>query len=152
MHAMTTRAKPSLAFWLIAGLLFLWALGGVSIYAALAFEGAARFARTAETAENAEAYAAYVSAIPPWALGLAIAAAGARFAGAVALLLRRAWALPLFAISALLFIATLVRGFVFSNAASVMNAAHIAVEGVFLALSLFAIWFSADAKARGILA
>jgi K+ transporter len=74
-----------------------------------------------------------------------------RLLGAIGLLLRRAWALPLYIISVVFFLGALYRAFVLANVSSVMSGAHISVELVFLALSIFAVWFARENKSKGIL-
>jgi hypothetical protein len=145
------KAAPGLFYWVSTILLLLWALGGASIYIALYFEGAERFAQTAETAENRAAYAEYVAHIPWWAIAAGIVAAVTRLGGALALLLRRAWALPLYVVSAIFFAVALYRAFFLADVASVMSPGHIAVEALFLSLSLFAIWFSFSNSRNGVL-
>jgi hypothetical protein len=139
-------AKPGIWFWLIALVLLLWALGGASIYVAYFVESPTQFAQTAEDAEHREAYADYVEAIPLWAIAVGVIAAAARLLGALGLLMRRAWALPCYVVSALFFLV-----FSLGDAASAMSPPHIAVEAVFLALSLFAIWFAYANKRTGVL-
>jgi hypothetical protein len=147
----TTAAKPGIWFWLVSIILLLWAMAGASIYVAYFIETPAQFAQTAEDAEHREAYARYVAEIPLWAIGVGIVAAAARLMGALGLLLRRAWALQLYVISALFFLVALYRAFVLAEVASVMSPQHIAVEATFLALSLFAIWFAYANKRKGVL-
>lgn len=147
-EALTT---PSISFWVVSIALLLWGLGGASIYVAYFVETPQEFALTAETAENRQAYADYISNIPAWAITVGIIAAAARLFGAIALLMRRDWALPLYSISVVFFIAALYRAFVLANVASVMSASHIAVEFVFLTLSIFAVWFARENKIKGIL-
>ncbi|MCP3994648.1 MAG: hypothetical protein GY722_06215 [bacterium] len=142
---------PSIAYWLVCIVLLLWGLGGVTIYAAYFAETPEEFALTAETAENRDAYAEYISDIPFWAIGAGIIAAVARLLGAVSLLLRRAWALPLYTVALVCFLVALFRAFVLADVASVMSTGHIAVEVVFVALSIFAIWFARVQKRKGIL-
>ncbi len=146
-----TDTAPSVLFRVITFALLLWGLGGASIYVAYFIETPEEFARTAEAAANREAYADYVANIPFWAIAVGIIAAAARLLGAIALLLRRAWALPLYVISLVFFLAALYRAFVLADVASVMSGAHIAIELVFLALSVFAIWFARENKSKGIL-
>ena len=143
--------KPPVLFWVISAALVLWAFGGASIYVAYFIETPDQFAETAETAENRQAYAEYVGNIPIWAIAAGIVAALARLFGAIFLLLRRAWALPLYIISMCFFIVALYRAFVLADVASVMSGPHIAVEVLFVALSAFAIWFAKDNKSRGVL-
>ncbi len=147
----TTDTKPPILFWIISIALLLWGLGGASMYVAYFIETPGEFAETAETAVNRQAYAAYVANIPSWAIAVGMIAAATRLLGAIGLLLRRAWALPLYVISAVLFLIALYRGFVLANAASVMSGSHIAVELVFLGLSVFAVWFAKANKSGGVL-
>ena len=139
------------SFWIVCSVLLLWGLGGASIYVAYFLETPEEFARGAETAANSEAYANYVANIPVWAIAVGMISAAARLLGAIGLLLRRAWALPLYVISAAFFLLVLYRAFVLAGVASVMSGPHIAIEVVFLALSVFAIWFALENKSNGIL-
>lgn len=149
LHA--TRNAPPLLFRVISIVLLLWGVAGVSIYVAYFLETPDEFAATAESAANRDAYARYVAEIPLWAIAAGIIAAVARLLGAIGLLLQRAWALPLYVISLVFFMAALYRAFFLANVASVMSGGHIATEVVFLSLSLFAIGFAYRYKVRGIL-
>lgn len=142
---------PSVSFWAISIALLLWGFGGASIYVAYFIETPDEFAQTAETAANRQAYADYVANIPFWAIAVGIIAAVTRLLGAIGLLLRRAWALPLYIISTVFFLAALYRAFVLANVSSVMSGPHIAVELVFLTLSFFAVWFARENESKGIL-
>lgn len=131
--------------------LLLWGLGGVSIYVAYFIQAPGKFAEAAESAANREAYAEYVANIPAWAIGVGIGAALTRLLGAIALLLRRAWALPLYLVSTILFLAALYRAFVLAGAAGIMSGPHVAIEVVFLALSVLGIGVARKSKAKGVL-
>ena len=146
-----TDTVPSVSFWVISIALLLWGFGGASIYIAYFIETPGEFAQAAETAENRQAYADYIAAIPLWAIAVGIIAAVTRLLGAIGLLLRRAWALSLYIISVVFFLVALFRAFVLANVSSVMSGPHISVELVFLALSIFAIWFARENKSKGIL-
>ena len=148
---MPASKKPSVLFWVVSVALLLWGIGGASIYVAYLLETPDEFARSAESPENREAYAQYVSSIPAWATGVGIVAAIARLLAALCLLIRRAWALPLYIVSLIFFSIALYRAFVVANAATVMSGAHIGVQIVFLALSVFAIWFTVQKKSNGVL-
>ena len=148
---MLNAAAPPTSFWVISSALLLWGVGGASIYVAYFIETPEEFARTAEAAANRQAYADYVANIPFWAIAVGMIAALTRLLGAIGLLLRRAWALPLYIISVVFFLVALYRAFILANVASVMSGPHIAVEFVFLALSVFAVWFTHESKLRGIL-
>ena len=45
----------------------------------------------------------------------------------------------------------LYRAFILANVAKVMSGPHIAVELVFIALSIFAVWFTHENKSKGVL-
>ena len=147
----TTNTVPSISFWVISIVLLLWGLGGASIYIAYFIETPEEFAQTAETAANRQAYADYVANIPFWAIAVGMIAAMTRLLGAIGLLVRRAWALPLYIVSTVFFLIALYRAFVLANVSSVMSGQHIAVEVVFLALSIFGVWFARQNRLNGIL-
>lgn len=146
-----TDNRPPVLFWVISIALFLWGLGGALIYIAYFIETPQEFAETAETAANRQAYVDYIANIPFWAIAVGIIAAASRLLGAIGLLLRRAWALPLYILSVAFFVAALYRAFFLANVARVMSVPHIAVELVFVALSIFAVWFAHENKSKGIL-
>ncbi len=146
-----TNTVPSISFWVISIALLLWGLGGASIYIAYFIETPEEFAQTAETAANRQAYAVYIANIPVWAIAVGMIAAVTRLLGAIALLLRLAWALPFYIISVVFFLIALYRAFVLANVSSVMSGPHISIELVFLALSIFAVWFARENKSNGIL-
>lgn len=143
--------RPSVWFWIISIALLLWGIAGASIYVAYFIETPEEFALTAETAANRDAYAVYVANIPMWAISVGVIAAAGRLLGAIGLLLRRAWAMQLYFISTIFFLAALYRAFVLADVWNVMSAPHILVEVIFLSLSVFGIWFARDNRARGIL-
>lgn len=146
-----TENRPPVSFWLISIVLLLWGVGGASIYVAYFVETPEEFARTAEIEANWEAYTEYIANIPFWAIAAGIAAAVTRLLGAIGLLLRRVWVLPLYIVSTVCLLAALFRAFVLANVATVMSGPHIATEVVFITLSVFAIWFARENKSRGIL-
>ena len=147
----TTNTVPSISFWVISIVLLLWGLGGASIYIAYFIETPEEFAQTAETAANRQAYADYVANIPFWAIAVGMIAAMTRLLGAIGLLVRRAWALPLYIVSTVFFLIALYRAFVLANVSSVMSGPHIFVEIAFLTLSIFGVWFARENISKGIL-
>jgi len=148
---MRSESAPSITFWVTAGILLLWGMGGASIYIAYFLETPQEFALTAETATNRGAYAEYIANIPLWAIAVGIIAAVTRLLGAMALLLRNAWALPLYVVSLLFFLVALYRAFVLADVVNVMSMGHVATEVVFVMLSVFAVWFAYQFKANGTL-
>jgi len=148
---MKSGPPPTIIFWIISGILLLWGMGGASIYVAYFLETPEEFALTAEVAANRDAYAEYIALIPLWAIGVGMVAAAARLLAAICLLLRSAWALPLYVVSLPFFLVALFRAFVLADVAEVMSAGHVATEVIFVVLSVFAIWFAYKFKVNGTL-
>jgi len=121
------------------------------MYVAYFVETPTEFAQTAERASHRARYAEYVANIPWWAIAVGIIAAIARFFGALSLLLRRTWAIPLYEISAAFFLLALYRAFVLAKVGNIMSGGHVSIEVVFLFLSGFAIWYSFRQKSKGVL-
>ena len=147
----TAANKPPALFWVISTVLLLWGLSSAWVYIALFLKTPEEYARMAEIEANWEGYADYVANIPSWAIAAGVVAAVTRLSGAIGLLLRRAWVLPLYIVSTVCLLVALFRAFVLANVADVISGAHVATEVAFIALSLFAVWFASRNKARGIL-
>ena len=140
----------SFLYWLVAVGLRLWGFGGVAMHVAYFVDTPGEFAGSAETTAHREAHAEYIANIPSWAIAIGIGAAVSRMLGAVGLLLRRRWALQFYIAATVLFMIALYRAFVTAGVAGVMSGVHIAVEVVFAALSVFAVWFTYDSKSKGV--
>jgi hypothetical protein len=148
---MADNASAPVGYWLVSLVLLAWAVFHAYVYVALLVQSPEEYARSAETAEHAAAYAEYIANVPAWSLATAVFAAVLRLVAAFGLLFRRAFALPLFAAAALLFLVALARGFLFDNAARALSPRHIAVEIVLVVLSLYAVYFSMSARSKGYL-
>lgn len=130
-------------FWCTCVFLLLWAVAYLGLvtftffiatpdhWAALVLEGRIK----------AE-YATYISEIPQWAIGITVIAALTRFFGAVALLMRRSLAFPLYAVSLILVAVIMLRGFILADVASVIRGSQVVLEIGFFMISVFAVWFA----------
>lgn len=149
----TPDNRPSALFWAISGLLAVWGLAFVLVFIGLALIAAMPELRADAIAAGriSEEYAGYVAAIPAWGMAVAGIEFFSRLIGAVGLLMRRAFAVPLFAVSLVFILISKFRGFILSDAASVMTAPHIALEIFMVVLSAFALWFAWRMKASGVI-
>ena len=97
------NSKPPTLFWVIAVILFLWNFTGLMLYYG-------HVTMTPEMlAENfSEVERAFLEQTPVWATAAYATAVTAGVIGAILLLLRKAWALPLFIVS---FAAVLIQDF-----------------------------------------
>lgn len=139
-------------YWIVTGFLLLWGMA----YAGLVF-----FTFVLSTPEHWEAlvaegritaaYAAYISGIPGWVVAVTAIAALTRLLGAISLALKSYLALPFYTVSLFFVIVIMFRGFVLADVVSVIRTSQVVLEIAFLAISVFAVWYSARHVASGIL-
>lgn len=147
-----SATKPPVSFWAISIVLLFWGLAyGFLVAFTLLLSTPEDWSELVANGVIKQEYADYIAGIPTWVMAITVVVAITRFLGAVGLLLRRSWALPSYAMSMGLVFVIMFRGFVLANVASVIRDSQIAVELLFIALSIFAVWFARDNKIKGIL-
>lgn len=132
--------------------LFYWSIAGFLAVWGVAYAGLVVFSFVVSTPEHWASlvadgrikpeYAQYINAIPKWVIALTAGAALTRLFGGAALVFQSSLALPLYAVSLALVVVIMFRGFVLADVASVIRPSQIALEAAFMALSIFAVWFS----------
>lgn len=137
-------AKPPVWYWVIAGVALVWMLFGVMAWVSdLMMDEAA-------LAQMSEAQRQLYEARPQWIFVLYAVAIFTGFAGAIALLLRKAWAVPAFAVS---LIAVVVQfGYVFFGLRAIerLGAAQVLPFPLLIfAIGAFLLWFSMRARGKG---
>lgn len=110
-----------------------------------------QLASIVEDRNHKDAYADYVRQFSVFSIAINVSIATTRFLGALTLLMRKSWSVLFFSISLALFGVTLIRGFIFGNAAEVMGPSHIFIEIIMLTLSVFAVVFAIIMKRKGVL-
>lgn len=148
----TGKKSPSPAYWTISTGLLLWAL---------AYAGLVLFTFVLATPDDLQTlaaagrikpeYVAYIGGIPSWAIMATAVVAITRLLGGIGLLLRRAWALTLYAISLVLFLLIFIRAFFFAGITDVIRGSQVAVELLFVFLSVFAVWFAKKMRSDGLI-
>ncbi len=142
--AVSTTTPTS--FWVLVGLFLIWNLLGVFHYLTsvnATVEGLVAQGMTIKQAEvfhNTPSYHYTVFALGVWS-GLL---------GAVLLLLRKAWAAPVFLFSAVMVIISFVLDAVGGNL-SALGLSYLGIMTFTLMLALFEAWYSKRMKAHGIL-
>lgn len=139
-------ATTSTSFWVLVGLFLIWNLLGVFHYLtsvnatveSLVAQGMT--IKQAEVFHNTPSYQYAVFALGVWS-GLL---------GAVLLLLRKAWAAPVFSFSAVIVIVSFVLDAVGGNL-SALGISYLGIMTFTLMLALFEAWYSKRMKAHGIL-
>ena len=139
----TLNGKPPTLFWVIAVVLLLWNFTGLMFYYGQVTMTPETLAATFSAAERE-----FMAQIPVWATAAYATAVTAGVIGAVLLLLRKAWALPVFVLS---FVGVLVQdfdAFVLSDAIGVWGSSALTLPVVVIVICIFEIWYTRSAKAK----
>lgn len=131
------------SFWIISSLALVWNLVGV-----------ARFVMQLQITEDMltalpEAERALYANIPAWASSAFAVAVIAGAIGCVLLLLRSAWAVPVFLISLLGVLVQMYHAFAIANAVDVLGPAAIIVPTLIIGIGVGLIGYARSAKEKG---
>ena len=137
---MTTLTKPPIWFWIVSGLLLVWNLMGVAAYLAQVYMSPEALAALPEAEQT------LYEAVPAWATAAFAIAVFAGAIGCVGLLLRKAWAIPVFYVSLAGVLVQDIYNFFIGNTMEVYGASAIAMPIVVLVILLGTIWFARKAK------
>ena len=134
--------RPSTAFWVVGGAALLWNLIGLMFYYT-------HVTMTPEVLENltAEQQAFFTSA-PVWATSAHAIAVNAGILGSLMLLLRKAWAVPLFVLSLVGIIVQDLHAFVLSSGLDIFGSQAIVLPAIVAATATALVWYSRQAKGR----
>ena len=98
-----------------------------------------------------EAQIAYYHSMPTWMTAVwAIGVWGATL-GSLLLLLRRRWAFPVFVVSLIAYVLSLVYTYGMSDGADLIGPPMMAMQGLILIACLFFVWYSRAMAKRGVL-
>lgn len=137
--------KPGRGFWIIGTVALLWNLVGVTSYLMSVTMDAATLAQLSE------AERALYSDIPAWVTGAyAIAVFGGTL-GCIALLLRKAWAVPVFVVSLVAILMQMGHAFFMSDMLAVRGPASAGLPVTIILVAIYLLWFSNAAKRQGII-
>lgn len=143
-------SAPGKLYWIITGVLVLWGLMGLWVlydFINATPESMAEYVKKGAFTQDYADY--YLNGSKTWQTAVFTIAVISGALGALCLVLRRAWAVPLYVLSLLMIIASLFGMFVIDKAHAVMSGGQIAMEVVVLALGLFSVWFARKKKAKG---
>tara|TARA_B100000949_G_C14187265_1_gene410164 strand:+ start:334 stop:768 length:435 start_codon:yes stop_codon:yes gene_type:complete len=135
--------KPPTSFWVISIVALLWNLMGMLQFFAQAFVTDDVLAALPEN--QRELYAD----IPQWVLIVFAIAVFAGTLGCIVLLIRKKWAKILFTISLIAVLIQSVYNLFMSNAPEVLGSQVYAMPVFIIIISLFLIWYSGKAYAKG---
>ena len=135
--------KPPMWFWIAGALALIWNLMGVMAYVAQVSMGEEALAQLPE------AERALYEGVPAWATAAFAIAVFAGALGCLALLLRRAWAVPLFVVS---LIGALVQNFYWyalSGGMQVAGSQSLVMSVIVIGVCVLLIWLARRSRDRG---
>ncbi len=138
------NGRPSLSFWIIGGAALIWNLFGLIVYfmqvSASPEELAAEF-----TAEQVE----FMMSTPKWATSAFAIAVNAGVLGSLFLLLRKAWAVPMFVISLVAVLIQNLNSFVLNDVMALFGTTPAIIQSAIVIIGVLLIWYSRGAKDKG---
>ena len=136
--------KPPTLFWVIATILFLWNFTGLMLYYGHVTMTPEMLAETFSEAERA-----FMEQTPVWATAAYATAVTAGVIGALLMLLRKAWALPLFIVSLVAVLIQNFEAFVLSDVTAVWGTSAFTLPAIVILICVFEIWSSRSATTQG---
>ena len=140
-------AKPSTAFWVIGGLLAVWNLSGLYMY----YQMSITTPEQLEVAGYGAQQIAHILGTPKWAHSAYAIAVNAGVLGVIFLLLRKAWAIPMFVLSLVGALLQDLDAYVLRGALEHFDAVWLVIPITVIVICAFEIWYSRRAKAKGLL-
>lgn len=136
--------KPSMSYWIVAGLFLLWNFIGLMIYYN-------QVTMTPEViAEHfSPAQQAFLKNMPLWATSAYAIAVTAGVVASALLLARKALALPVFVVSLIGVLLQDLNSFVLSDGLGVWGSSALYLPVLVFVIGIIEIWYSRAAKAKG---
>ena len=138
------NGKPPTAFWIVAAVALVWNLIGLLLYYM-------QVSATDEVLRAAygDAEYEYLSSIPTWVTSAYAIAVTAGVLGCILLLMRKAWAIPVFIVSLVAILVQDTYSFVLSDAMKVFGTGVIVIPIVVLIIATGLVFYSRLAKDNG---
>lgn len=140
-----SNTRPGTSFWVLCGLLAVWNLSGLFSY----YQMSTTTPEQLEAAGYNALQIAHVLNTPAWAHSAYAIAVNAGVLGVIFLLLRKAWALPMFVISLAGALLQDLDAYILRGALDHFDTIWVAIPIAVIAICIFEIWYSSKARARG---
>jgi hypothetical protein len=137
--------KPTTAYWIIAVTLLAWNLIGLYFYYQQSILTPEVMANAGLTPQQI----AHITNTPVWGHSGYAIAVNAGVLGAILLLLRKAWAVPLFVLSIVGVLVQDLDAMVLRDGLEAWGSSALVLPIIVLVICVFEIWYSNRAKARG---
>ena len=138
------NGRPSLSFWIIGGAALIWNLFGLIVYFMQVSASPEELA-AAYTAEQVD----FMISTPKWATSAFAIAVNAGVLGSLFLLLRKAWAVPLFVISLVAVLIQNLNSFVLNDVIALFGTTPAIIQAAIVIVGVLLIWYSRGAKDKG---
>ena len=140
-----SSTKPGTSFWVVSGLLAVWNLSGLFSYYQMSTTTPGQLEAAGYNAQQI----AHVLNTPMWAHSAYAIAVNAGVLGVIFLLLRKAWALPMFVISLAGALLQDLDAYVLRGALEHFDAVWVAIPIAVIVICVLEIWYASKARARG---
>lgn len=141
---MTEATKPSTVFWVVAILATIWNAIGCMNYL-----GTVYMTEQVMAALPADQQA-YYAELPAWVTAAFATSVWSALIACVGLLLRKKWAVPLFMLSLVAVLVQAVYNFFMQDTVAITGS-NLVITILVMAISVFLVWYSKDARNKGIL-
>lgn len=138
-------SKPTTAYWIIAGVLLVWNIIGLMFY----YQQSTLTPEIMMDAGLTAQQIAHITNTPAWGHSGYAIAVNAGVLGAILLLLRKTWAVPLFILSLIGALVQDLDAFVMRDAMEAWGSTAIYLPLIVVVICLFEIWYALRAKNRG---
>jgi len=137
--------KPTTTFWIVSGAALTWNLLGLMIYIMTVTETPEGYAAQGYTAEQIE----FILATPAWATAAFAIAVNAGALASLFLLLRKAWAAPMFIFSLAAILVLNVNNFILNDTVAVLGVVPVYIQSAIFLVGVFLVWYSRATRSRG---
>lgn len=139
-------SRPTTTFWIIGGAALVWNLIGLVFYYS-------HVTMTPEALSGfTDAQQEFFNSTPMWATSAYAIAVNAGVLGSLFLLLRKSWAVPLFALSLLGILAQNIHAFLLANGLEVWGSGGIALPAIVVVIGVALLMYARTTKDKGWLA
>ncbi len=140
-----SNTKPGTVFWVLGGFFALWNVLGLYMYYDFSTLTPEKLQGAGYTAQQI----AHVVDTPAWAHSAYAIAVNAGVLGVIFLLLRKAWAVPMFVISLVCAILQFTDGYLLRNGLELFEPFWLVIPTLVILICVLEIWYSRRAKAQG---
>lgn len=138
--------KPTTTFWIVGGAALIWNLIGLVFYIGHVTISPEALAAMPQLQQD------FFAETPTWAIAAFALAANAGVLGSLFLLLRKAWAVPMFLLSLVSVIVQDVDAFVLRDGFSVVGVNGVIIPSMIIVVAIALLFYARSTKERGWLA